>query len=181
MTTNPPEGTPDPGAYPPPDSPTPPPYQAPAYGQTPPPAYGQTPPPAYGQTPPPGYGPTPPPYGQPVYAAPLSPSDERLWATLAHLSGILSIIATFVIYIVYKDRGPFVRDQVTEALNFQITAWIAGFVGGIVIAILAAVTAGIGAILWLAFLAVPVFMVLGALAANRGEAYRYPFNWRVIK
>lgn len=164
MTTNPPEGTPEPGSYPPPDSSVPP--------QTPP-AYQA---PGYGQTPPPGYGPIPP-NGQAPYAAPLSPSDERLWATLAHLGGFLSIIATVIIWAVFKDRGPFVRDQATEALNFQITVVIAGFAIGII----TAATAGIGAILYLAFIAALVFMIMGAVAANRGETYRYPINWRLVK
>ncbi|BDO41848.1 hypothetical protein CELL_02985 [Cellulomonas sp. T2.31MG-18] len=159
MTTNPPEGTPDPGAYPPPDSPTPP----------------QTPP-AY-QAPPPGYGQTPPVYGQPVYAAPLSPSDERLWATLAHVGGIvLGFIAPLVVWLVFRERSGFVNDQAKEALNFQILILIAYIVGGILTVVLIG-----GLILALAWLATIIFGIMGAVAANKGELYRYPFNWRIIK
>lgn len=159
MTTNPPEGTPDPGAYPPPDSPTPP--QAP---------------PAY-QAPAPGYGQTPPAYGQPVYAAPLSPSDERLWATLAHVGGIvLGFIAPLVVWLVFRERSGFVNDQAKEALNFQILIVIAYIVGGILTVVLIG-----GLILALAWLATIIFGIMGAVAANKGELYRYPFNWRIIK
>lgn len=131
--------------------------------------------------PPPYYGsPTPPPYGyppsQPYGAPPISPADERTWALLAHLSGFLSIIATIVIWAVFKDRGPFIRDQATEALNFQITVTIAGFA----VAIISVVTLGLGAILYLAFVVAIVFQIMGAVAANRGEAYRYPLNWRLV-
>ena len=159
MTTNPPEGTPDAGAYPPPDSPTPP----------------QTPP-AY-QAPTPGYGQTPPVYCQPVYAAPLSPSDERLWATLAHVGGIvLGFIAPLVVWLVFRERSGFVNDQAKEALNFQILIVIAYIVGGILTVVLIG-----GLILALAWLATIIFGIMGAVAANKGELYRYPFNWRIIK
>lgn len=151
MTTNPPEGTPDAGAYPPPDSPTPP------------------------QTP--GYGQTPPVYGQPAYAAPLNPSDERLWATLAHVGGIvLGFIAPLIIWLVFRERSGFVNDQAKEALNFQIVVAIAYVVGSILLVVLIG-----GLIMALAWLAAVIFGIMGAVAANKGELYRYPFNWRIIK
>src|SRR5450756_990054 len=55
-------------------------------------------------------------------AAPMSDSDQRLWATLAHIGPIiLSFIAPLVIWLVYRERGRYVEDQSKEALNFQIT------------------------------------------------------------
>jgi uncharacterized Tic20 family protein len=142
-------------------------------------------------TPPPPSGfeavPPPPPYTPPAYSAPPAPaygapagltdSDQRTWAMLAHLSGFLSIIATVVIWAVYKDRGQYIREQATEALNFQIL----GTVAGIAISIIAAITLGFGAILFIVLLAWPILMIMAAIASNRGEAYRYPFNWRIIK
>ena len=165
MTTNPPEGTPDPGAYPPPDSPTPPQsppgYQAPGYGQTPPPGYGQT----------------PPVYGQPAYAAPLSPSDERLWATLAQIGPILfSFIAPLVIWLIYRERSGFVNEHAKEALNFQILVAIAYAVGSILSFLVLPLL-----LFPLAWILTIVFGIQGAIAANKGELYRYPFNWRIIK
>lgn len=159
MSTTPPEE---------PQQPTPPPpsgYTPPAGGYTPPPAYN-APPPAY-NAPPPAYG----------GAAAISDSDQRTWAMLAHLSGFLSIIATIAIWAIYKDKGAYVKEQATEALNFQI-------LGAIVVAalsIISVVTFGIGSILFLGMLVWPVFMIIAAIAANKGEAYRYPFNWRLIK
>ncbi|MCL2092351.1 MAG: DUF4870 domain-containing protein [Micrococcales bacterium] len=122
-----------------------------------------------GAPPPPGQ-----PYGQPQPAA---ESEQRTWALLAHLSGILSIIATVIVWVVFKDKGDFIRDQATEALNFQIlvTAY------SVVAFIITLVTLGIGGILYLAVIAALVFMIMGALAANKGERYRYPVNWRLIK
>lgn len=152
MSTLPPEGTPEstPGA-------------------TPPPAYGApTPPPAYGQ---------PYPAQPPAPVQPLSPSDERLWATLAHAGGIIfGFIAPLVIWLVQKDKSAFVEDQAKEALNFQILLTIVYIVGAILTVIL------IGALLMLAaWVCAVIFGIMGAMAANKGTAYRYPFNWRLIK
>ena len=169
MTTTPPEDPQDSGT--PPTPPPPPSYQAP-----PPPSY-QAPPPGY-QAPPPGYQAPPPAYGAAPTGAPLSDADQRLWATISHIGPIIvSFLAPLIIWLVFKGRGQFLEEQAKEALNFQITLAIAA----IAVSIITAITLGIGGILYLAFLAALVFMIMGAIAANKGEAYRYPLNWRIIK
>lgn len=192
MSTNPSdEQQPGSGATPPP----PPPGETPAggsYSAPPPGGYPSPPsgggygaPPAGGYAPPPGgYGP-PPGAPQAPYAGgystqpPLSDSDQRMWATLSHILPIigLSFIVPLVVWLVFKGRGPFLEDHAKEALNFQITLVIAA----IGISIITAITLGFGAILYLAFIAALVFMILAAMAANRGEIYRYPVNIRIIK
>jgi len=144
-----------------------------------------TPNPTPGPDVPPVYGSpaAPPPYGQPYpqqpapAAVPLSPADERLWATLAHAGGILfGFLAPLVIWLIQKEKSAFVEDQAKEALNFQILVTIAYVAGSVlsflIIPILLIVAAWICTI---------VFGIMGAMAANKGEAYRYPFNWRIIK
>ena len=114
----------------------------------------------------------PPPVGAPS-------SDDRTIALLTHLSGIvLGFIVPLIIWLINKDKPEksFVTDQAKEALNFQITVTIAGFA----VAIISVVTLGLGAILYLAFVVAIVFQIMGAVAANRGEAYRYPLNWRLV-
>ena len=141
--------------------------QAPSGAQ---PGYGQ---PGYGQ---PGYG--QPGYGHPGYgpAAPLSPSDERMWATFAHIGPVLAgFLAPLVIWLVFRERSRFVDDQGKEALNFQITLAIAYVVG----ALTAWLVVGF-LILLAAWVLAIVFGIQGALATGRGEPYRYPFIWRFI-
>lgn len=186
MTTNPSDESQPSGSTPPPapsgyEAQVPPAGAVPpppgAGAVPPPPAYGSTPPPAYGSTPPPAYGGPAPAYGTPG-VAPMSDADQRLWATLAHIGPIiLGFIAPLVIWLVYKDRGRFVEEQAKEALNFQITLTIAG----IAVAIISVITLGLGSILYLAFIAALVFMIMAAVATNKGEAYRYPVNIRFIK
>jgi uncharacterized Tic20 family protein len=160
---------------------------APQHGQqppdgTPPPQYG-TPPPQYGQQPP-QYGQQPPPYGAPGYGAPtgatgVSEADRKLWAMLAHLGGILlSFVAPLIVWAMYKDRDEFLKDQSTEALNFQISVLIA-YVAAL---ILAGVTLGLLSLLpMLVWVANLIFCIIGGMAANRGERYRYPIALRLVK
>ncbi|GAB3561165.1 DUF4870 domain-containing protein [Spelaeicoccus albus] len=132
----------------------------------------QGPPPEYRQAPPPGYQPPPPGY----LPAPVTADDERTWATLAHAGGIiLGWIAPLIIWLVYKERSQFITGNTKEALNFQLTVLI----GTIISALLTFVF--IGAILWpLVWIANIVYCILGAVASNRGEAYRYPITIRMI-
>ncbi|GAB2448265.1 putative Tic20 family protein [Conyzicola lurida] len=116
---------------------------------------------------------------QPTTPQPLSPSDERLWATLIHVGGILFyFVPALVGYLVLKDRGPFIRAHTLTALNFQLSMliyWVAATV-------LAAITLGILSILYLAiFVVVVVFSIIAAVAANKGETYKYPLTIQFIK
>ena len=141
--------------------------QQPGQGQ---PGYGQQQP---GQ---PGYG-QQPGYGGPQPVQPMRPEDEKLWATLIHVGGILlSFVAPLVGYLVLKDRGPFVREHSRVALNFQLTMVIAYVIGG------ATSFLGIGVLITFAAWALSIiFGIIAALAANRGEYYKYPLSIEFIK
>ena len=122
---------------------------------------------------------TPPPPPQQPYggAAPqLSPADEKLWATLVHVGGILfNWIPALIGYLVLKDRGPFVRAHTATALNFQITLFIAYVVGWILSIV------GIGLLIVAAVWVVNiVFSIIAAVKANQGAYYTYPIAIKFI-
>ncbi len=119
----------------------------------------------------------PPPPQQPTAPQPMSQSDERLWAMLSHLGVILfGFVPPLVIWLVFRERSAFVNDQAKEALNFSILITIAYVVGSILAVIL------IGFLIWAAAgLAALILCIMAGIAANRGEMYRYPFNWRIVK
>jgi len=122
--------------------------------------------------PPPPPPPAPAPgYGQPGQTAPVSASDARMWALLANLGGIFFwFVPSLIIYLIYKDRDPFVRRHATQALNFQIILGIVIFVSSLLTIII------IGFIpLFAAMICGIVFPILGAVAANKGEPYNYPY------
>ncbi len=173
----------------PPQQGYPQPPQQGGYAQQPQQGYGQPPQAGYQQQPgqyapppgaPPAY-PAQPGYPPQQYAGqqPMSQSDERLWATLSHISiPFIGVIGPLIVYLVFKDRSAFLKDQGTESLNFSILYTIAQVASWI----LTSVTIGILFFLpMLIFIAVLVFCIMAAIAANKGEAYRYPVNWRLIK
>jgi uncharacterized Tic20 family protein len=116
---------------------------------------------------------------QPTTPQPLSPSDERLWATLVHVGGILFyFVPSLVAYLLLKDRGPFIRAHSLAALNFQLSIVIYTIAAAIVSAILFFLL-GIPS---LAVIVVnTIFSIIAAVAANKGETYKYPLTIEFIK
>lgn len=129
----------------------------------------------------------PPPAGAPT-------AEERQWAMFAHLSALLGGVLTgwwggwgwfvgpLIIWLVKKDSMPFVDDQAKEALNFNITLAIVY----VILTILGFATLGIGFIIAMPLMvligiAALVFIIIAAIKANGGVAYRYPFALRLIK
>lgn len=125
----------------------------------------------------------------PQPSAPLTPSEERTWAMLAHLSillnlvsGILGVAAPFVIYLIYKDRSRYVAYHSLQSLFFQMIFWVGGGVlAGVTWAltgILAAVVVGLLCIpIALLVSAVPlaaiVYAVIGGIQCSQGQDFRY--------
>ncbi|MGB9376354.1 MAG: DUF4870 domain-containing protein [Mycobacteriales bacterium] len=127
--------------------------------------------------------PGPPPAGPPA-TAPFSPlvgrqltSDETMWSMLSHLGGIiLGFIAPLIVMLTKGNESPYIRYHAVEALNFQILIAI----GYVISSVLTVVIIGL-----LGFFVLPVvsiiFSVIAGLAANKGEAYRYPLSIRMVK
>jgi len=125
-----------------------------------------------------------PEYPQPQ-PQPLTPPQEKTWATITHafcgaamlLSlGTLGFVAALVVYLVYRDRGPFIRAHSANAVNIQLTALI-----GLVVC---------GLLFWLIF---PLFIyaaivvgavvihAIAAMRANEGQWYDPPFTIRFVR
>lgn len=101
---------------------------------------------------------------------PMRPEDEKLWAVLTHLGGIFfPVVVPLVVYLVLRDRGPFVRQHTATALNFHLTMLIAYAIG----VITSWLIVGLFVILAAALL-VLIFGIMAAVAAGRGEFYTYP-------
>jgi uncharacterized protein len=124
---------------------------------------------------------------------PLSPGDERNWAMLSHLSGLLNLftgfggpIAAFIIYLVYKDRSRYVAYHSLQALIFQLICW---FGGGVIIGIMWATVGILSAILiglvlipfavlfTLLFALLPlgavVYGIIGGVQTSQGQDFKY--------
>lgn len=121
--------------------------------------------------------------------------EERQWAMFAHLSALLGGLLTsgwaggigcflgpLVIWLVKKDTMPFVDDQAKEALNFNITLAIVFAV----LFVVGLITLGIGFLVVVPLMAIIgiaalVFIIIAAIKANEGVAYRYPFTLKLVK
>jgi uncharacterized Tic20 family protein len=130
------------------------------------------------------------PQPTPQPAAPLTPADDKLWATLAHVGGVLWFLPALIIFLVFKDRGPLTRQESREALNWQITYTLAWIALGIVVSILGTILTLLGGwplaqlltlLPWALYVVNVVFSVIGAVRVNSGGSYRYPYCLRLIK
>ncbi len=116
-----------------------------------------------------------PPAAQPV--VPLSDSDARMYATIAHAGNILfPAVAPLIMWLIGKEKSAFVDTEGKEALNFGILAVIVYTASYVLMFVL------------IGFLTLPamgivalIFGIQGAIKANKGENYRYPFSLRLIK
>ena len=120
----------------------------------------------------------------------MEPAAERKWASMGHILSLIGIptggvgytIPPLIIFFLKKGESPFVDEHVKETLNFSIITtvlfWIA--TGSAV-----AATAVGACFAWLVpgvlALVNLIFCIQGFSASKNGEAYRYPFNLRLIK
>lgn len=122
-------------------------------------------------------------------------NEEKKWALFAHLSTIIGglltsgwgasigfFIGPLVIWLIKKDSSPFVNDQAKEALNFGITVSIIC----ILLWMVTILSLGLGALLTIPLLMIVgitalVLVIIAAVKANEGVAYRYPVSFRLVK
>ena len=134
----------------------------------------------------------PPPQPQPhppQPPAPLTPSEERSWAMLAHLSillnlvtGLLGPVGALIIYLVYKDRSRYVAYHSLQSLIFQLIAWVGGgiltAVAWVITGVLSAILVGllcipIALVISLIPLGAIVYGIIGGIQCNQGQDFRY--------
>lgn len=116
----------------------------------------------------------------------MSENDERqsrTWGMLCHLTGLAcyigvpfgNILGPLIVWLIKKDEFPFVDDQGKESMNFQISMTIYAIVAGILIIFLVGLP-----LLLVLIIAHIVLIIVAAVKANEGEAFRYPFIIRFI-
>lgn len=112
----------------------------------------------------------------------LSGQDERNWAVGAHLSAFvaawfaLGFLGPLTVMLIAGQRSAFVRRHAVEALNFNLSILI--YV--VISVILAFVIIGIPMLVAIGVIYL-VAVILAAMAASRGEEYRYPLTIRFVK
>lgn len=132
-----------------------------------------SPPPAPGAPPPMPLHPMTPYYGAP----PVVTADDRSMGMLCHLLSIFTgFLGPLILWLVKKDTSPFVNHHGREALNFQVTVFLASLaLMGITVALMFVF---IGFLLFPLLIVLPILAlvaeIMACAAANRGEWHRYP-------
>lgn len=122
----------------------------------------------------------------PQQPASMSPEQERTWGMIAHAgalaamvfsAGFLGFVGSLAVYLMYKDRGPFVRAHAANSLNVQITMFI-----WIVVSIPLILLLGLGLLTLIAapFVAGALHIV-GAIKASNGEWWNPPLTPRFVR
>jgi uncharacterized protein len=154
------------------------PYDQPGHGGHPQGGYGQQPEPTYRATP-----------------ATMSAEQERTWGAISHAgavvamicsAGFLGFLASIAVYVVHKDRGPFVRSHAANSINVQISMFIWLVVATVLYVVLGIVTLGIGFVIFLPVFLVPLVVagilhVIGAVKAYNGEWWNPPMTPQFVK
>lgn len=134
-----------------------------------------------------------PPSQQPAQDPDLQPGavparDDRAMTVLAHLSapiaaivslGWLSVLGPLVIWLVYKDRSPLVRQAAAGAFNFNLTFWLLYLLSWMLIFTVVGALVGIP-LLIVIFVVSAVMHLVGAARGSKGQVFRYPFQLPVL-
>jgi len=114
---------------------------------------------------------------------PVPGPEARQWAMFCHFAAFLGLVFPFgnllgplIVWQIKKDLDPFVDAQGKEALNFQISVALAA----VLCFLLMVVVIGFP-LLVLVSIAALVLTIIAGIKANEGQAYRYPFSWRLVK
>ncbi|RYC14655.1 DUF4870 domain-containing protein [Nocardioides zhouii] len=135
------------------------------------------------------------PQGYQTQPSTMSAEDERTWGAISHAgavvamicsAGFLGFLASIAVYVIHKDRGPFVRAHAANSLNIQITMFIWLVVLGILTIPIALLTLGLGLVVMLpalaaAFVVAGILHVIGAVKAYNGEWWNPPLTPRFVK
>lgn len=150
-------------------TPPPPHYQAPAQGQ------------AY-----PGQPSQPAAFAQQQV---LDPAQQRQWGMLSHLiglagmifsAGVAGFVGSLVVYLLFRERGDFVRQHSANSLNVQIMAGIGSLVSWLLIVTLIGAIIGIPLLIAVNVWAFVVH-IIGAAKANKGELWDPPFTYNFVR
>lgn len=122
-------------------------------------------------------------------AIPLSASEERTWAMLAHLSvlinlftGVLGPVVALIIYLIFLPRSKYVAYHALQSFLFQLVVWYGiGVIWGIV-GMLSAIVVGVILIpvacvltpfLLIGMAIAPIYGIVGAVQTSQGQDFKY--------
>jgi len=129
--------------------------------------------------------PSGPSYSYSPQSQPITPDQERTWGTISHVvplvamvlsAGTLGFVGSLIIYLIYKDKGPFVRAHAANSLNIQIITAIFLIISiPLMFVLIGFVTYAIALVI--AF----VLHLIGAIKAYNGDWWNPPMTPRFVR
>ena len=123
----------------------------------------------------------PPP---PPAVPPSQTPDQRTWAVMTHLSGlllavfsggVLGFLGPLIVWLIKKDEDAYLRAHAAEALNFQISLVIYAIASGVLVLVL------IGLVLLVGVIGIAIaFPIVAAVKASNAQVWRYPLTIRFV-
>jgi uncharacterized Tic20 family protein len=114
--------------------------------------------------------------------------EEKTASIFAHLSAIIAAIVTagwlsfagpLIIWFIYKDRSPLVRQAAAGSFTINVGLWIMNIVAWICVFTIVLIPVAL-VLFFIANILIFVFHIIGAVKASRGEVYNYPFQIRIL-
>jgi uncharacterized Tic20 family protein len=111
------------------------------------------------------------------------PADARTWGMMAHLSALSGyvfplgwVLGPLIVFAVKKDQYPSVRENALEAMNFNITCFIAA------VLCIPLIFVCVGAFVLPAIaVAQVVLAIIAGIKAGDGSVYHYPWTIRFLR
>ncbi|MRX27989.1 DUF4870 domain-containing protein [Kangiella sp. HZ709] len=121
-----------------------------------------------------------------VLGAESATSDEKSWSMFTHLAAFVAmvplipvigmVLGPLVVWLLKKESMPLVAENGKEALNFNISMFIAYCVALILSIILIGIPLLIGLIIFHF-----IVTIIAAIKASEGGVYKYPFSLKLIQ
>ena len=127
------------------------------------------------------------PHG-PTYGQAPATGGERTASILAHLSAVIAAIITagwlsfvgpLIIWAMYKDRSPLVRQAAAGAFNFNVGLCVMNIVAWICVFTVILIPVAL-VLFFIANILLFVFHIIAAVKASKGKVYHYPFQIRIL-
>jgi uncharacterized Tic20 family protein len=117
-------------------------------------------------------------------AAPFTEAEDKQYSTLATFLNIILLIPGLIFYFAFAGRGPKIKEQSKENLNWTINVTALYII--LLILGIATLLIGVGFIFtvlgYLVGLVNLIFSIIGGVkVSGTGEFYKYPVNIRWIK
>lgn len=95
-------------------------------------------------------------------------------------AGWLGFAGPLIVWLIYRNRSPFLREQSARAFNFQLGMTIMSIIAWVLV--LTLVLIPVSVVIWIGVFIFSIYHpIRAAIGHSRGEPYRYPFSIAILR